>query len=272
MGATKAAYGNRSTDYHSTEYHFSFERYLEVIKDLLKLKEVAVWMNKYRSLWSWLERDIMEDISAPQIRGDIPARREGDNIPTATVDRLHSDSEMPCINDSEDDDDDDSRYDEMETSNFRDGKVIVQGAGLAVVDGEYHPAGTFDRVGKYMREGVWKDRKETFSLFRCHVSDNTKRWYISIVPNNVQPGTNTDIDFYSAPVIEEHSQFPPSKGWTKAGEGADPPPIVEWTRLQQTEQGDGGDHGNQSWNIKRDEVVEDDGNPTDGSSGDRIYI
>jgi len=272
--ATKAAYGNRSTDYHSTDYHFSFERYLEVIKDLLKLKEVALWMTNHRSLWSWLERDLinMEEIPPQQVRGDIPARREGDNIPTATVDPLHSDSEMPCINDSEDDDDDDSRYDEMDTSNFRDGKVIVRGAGLVVVDGVYHPAGTFDRVGKYMREGVWKDRKETFSLFRCHVSDNTKRWYISIVPKNVQPGTNTDIDFYSAPVVEEQSQFPPSKGWTKAGEGADPPPIVEWTRLQQTQQGDVGDHGNQSWSVKRDEVVDDDGNPTDGSSGDRIYI
>lgn len=266
--ATKAVYSNRPAQHYSNEIQFSFERYLEVIKELFKLKEVAHWMTNHRTLWSWLERDLisMDEIHPQnQVRGDIPTRREGEN--PAPVDHLHSDSELPCINDSEEDDDDDSRYDDME---IRDGKVFVQGAGLPMIDGVYEQSGTFDRVGKYSKEGTWKDRKETFSMFRCHVSDNTKRWYISIVPKNVQPGTNTDIDFYSAPVVDDHSQYPPSKGWAKAGEGTDPPPTVDWSRVQQTEQTDfGGSHG---WN-NREDGLDEESNPNDGgTSGGRIYI
>lgn len=276
--ATKAVYGRPAQQHYVNDFHFSFERYLEVIKELYKLKEVALWMNSHRPLWSWLERDLINlDEASPQhqIRGDLSARREGEN-PPAAADHLHSDSDMPCINDSEDDEDDDSRFDEndIDTMLFRDGKVYVKGAGLNVIDGVYESAGTFDRVGKYVKEGIWKDRKEMFSLFRCHVSDNTKRWYISIVPKNVQPGTNTDIDFYSAPVVEELSQNPPLKGWTKAGEGIDPPPTVEWTRGRQANQTDFADNGTQGWNINRDGVVDDnDGNPNDGDDGNgRIYI
>jgi hypothetical protein len=42
----------------------------------------------------------------------------------------------------------------------------------------------------------------------------------------VQPGTNADIDFYSAPVSTHSDDYPPEQGWTKASEGIDPPPMV----------------------------------------------
>ena len=65
-----------------------------------------------------------------------------------------------------------------------------------------------------------------FSLFQCNVSNNTKHWYISIVPRNSQPGTSTDIDFYSAPVLDSCTEYPPTGTWTKSNEGKEPPPKL----------------------------------------------
>ena len=52
-------------------------------------------------------------------------------------------------------------------------------------------------VAKYCKIGMWNNENINFSLFRCKLSDETRRWYISIVPKNIQPGTNKDVDFYS---------------------------------------------------------------------------
>jgi hypothetical protein len=133
---------------------------------------------------------------------------------------------MHGVNDSEDEEDE-SVYDETK---YRPELVIVQGAGLEVINGMYHRDGMFENAGKYTKEGHWKGVDEIFSLFRCNVSNNTQHWYISIVPPGVQPGTNTDIDFYSAPVNEQNPDVPPARGWTKANEGQGQPPTVSVPR------------------------------------------
>ncbi|KAL7448632.1 hypothetical protein ACHAWC_000785 [Mediolabrus comicus] len=67
-------------------------------------------------------------------------------------------------------------------------------------------------------------------LFRCKLSDGTRRWYISIVPEDGNPGTTQDIDFYAvglSPGVVDHS-IPPRDGWTAfpSNGGASPPPTV----------------------------------------------
>mmetsp|Transcript_6257 Transcript_6257/g.14120 ORF Transcript_6257/g.14120 Transcript_6257/m.14120 type:complete len:223 (-) Transcript_6257:79-747(-) len=220
---------------------YAYERYIDLLKDLLKTKPVFVWMSEHRALWSWMERDLISaDDGGSQRRTDYPGRREG----------------------ADDDDDDDSRmYDDHK---FRDEKIVVANAGLPVINGVYHREGTFEHAGKYVKSGVWKGVNEEFSLFRCNVSNNTKHWYISIVPAGVQPGTNTDIDFYSAPVGGENPDYPPVSGWTKANEGVNPPPVV--TVKEDDQEGDSGRH---VWNNNNgDTPMDQDRNV----SGGRINI
>jgi hypothetical protein len=81
-------------------------------------------------------------------------------------------------------------------------KVIVQGAGLDVINGVYVRDGIVDGAGRYVKKAIWNGVEDTFSLFRCNVSNNTQHWFISIVPVGAQPGTNADTDFYSAPVSD----------------------------------------------------------------------
>ena len=232
LHAAKALAANRASQNYSNDMQYAYERYVELLKDLMKLKPVVTWMSEHRSLWSWMERDLIASDEGPsQRRSDYSGRREG-----TLVDNPRSDTDMQGIHDSEDDDDDDDSrmYDDVQR--YRDEKVIVQGAGLDVINGLYVRDGFFEGAGKYAKKGIWKGVEETFSLFRCNVSNNTKHWYISIVPVGVQPGTNTDIDFYSAPVSTQAADYPPGQGWTKANEGVPPSPVVE---------------------IKDDEVVED---------------
>lgn len=226
LQASKALAVNRSSQAFSNDMQYTYDRYVELLKELMKMKPVVDWMSEHRSLWSWMERDLAaSDESQPQHRSDLSGRREGH-----VVGNPRSDIDMHGINDSEDDDDDeDSRmYDDAQRYREGDEKVIVQGAGSDVINGVYTRDGTFDGAGKYIKKGSWKGDEETFSLFRCSVSNNSnKHWYISIVPVGVRPGTSTDIDFYTAPATLRSGDLPPSLGWTKVNEGEDPCPVVE---------------------------------------------
>jgi hypothetical protein len=135
---------------------------------------------------------------------------------------------MAGINDSEDDDDDDSRFEEMDTYQDVPAEVVVDGAGQSAVNGTYTRDGYFEGATKYVMRGKYNGDSCLFSLFQCNVSNNTKHWYISIVPPNSQPGTSTDIDFYSAPVLDNCTEYPPPGTWTKSNEGQDPPPKLAY--------------------------------------------
>jgi len=210
---------------HSQHFqHGTFERYVNAVKELQRHREVKKWMTENEGLWGWMDQWLRPDSGQHQMRGDYMGHRDGVHPPSAPLNhhQHHSDSDM---NGSEDDD---SRFDQ--DSSLDGGRIIVEGAGVAAVNGVYTRDGSLDKAGKYRNTGVWKNREVVFSLFRCKLSDGTRRWYISIVPKNIQPGTNKDIDFYSAPTENELSDdAPPENRWTTAkGEGVDPPPLVYW--------------------------------------------
>lgn len=104
------------------------------------------------------------------------------------------------VDDEVDDDDDDDSGMQDDVQHFGDEKFIVRDAGLDVINGVYVRDGIVDGVGRYVKK--------------------------VIVPADVQPGTNADIDFYSAPVSTHSDDYPPEQGWTRAREGIDPPPMV----------------------------------------------
>jgi ankyrin repeat protein len=104
--------------------------------------------------------------------------------------------------------------------------ISIQGAGSPTVNGMYSPEGQFQNATRYTMNSVWNNVPCTVSIFVCEVSNTSKHWYISIVPHNRLPGTQSDVDFYTVPCGEPSVTVPPRTGWVKTGEGLDPPPVL----------------------------------------------
>jgi len=138
----------------------------------------------------------------------------------------HSDSEG--VHDSDvDSDDDDSAFDDNLVKEMK-----VEGAGLREINGIYRRIGQNDGVSKFMKTSRYNGRSVDFMLFRCKLTDGTRRWYISIVPESAHPGTTQDIDFYAAGPSQQHSMLdpniPPRDGWMAipSNGGGNPAPQV----------------------------------------------
>jgi len=229
---------SRSTQHYNRDYQQTgiLERYLEILRELQKQKEVSKWMSDHRNQWRWMEQWLQTDISPVshyQSRRDYinargPVQISAGNIHNQSHHNFDSDVNVPINeSDDDDDDDDDSGYDNPDV--YDCGSVLVQNAGCKEVNGLYTCHGICDGVSRYVKDGVWKNNEEIFSLFRCRLSDNTKKWYISIVPKNIQPGTSKDIDFYLAPASGEPNEIPSDNKWLTCKEnGIDPSPTVTW--------------------------------------------
>jgi len=228
--AARHLYSGRAQQSYSHDVHYAYERYVGYLRELLGVHCIIRWMHDNRGLWSWMERDIYEvqhQAGPVQSRGDYSMPREPDDGGIALDHHHHSDSDgMPGIHDSEDEEDEDSRLEEMELYQDGPSRVIVTGAGKDAVNGTYTRDGVFEKAFKFSRPGEYKGKNVIFSLFKCNVSNNTKHWYISIIPSQNQPGTSSDVDFYSAPATDDFRELPPLTGWLKAVEGEDPPPFL----------------------------------------------
>jgi hypothetical protein len=233
---------------YNQENRYAFECYRKAVEDLAGMcPAVTRWLNQNPILWEWMERDTSRvDVGGrQQARAEHSRREESHQQANTAFDAYtpRSDSDMHH-QDSDDDEEDD--YDDHYYGNGRE-VVFVHGAGLDVVNGDYERNGLFDGVGKYAKTGLWQDQNHEFSLFRCNTSNNHKYWYISIVPMDVQPGTSTDIDFYSAPVSRNDPDFPPEQGWTVSSEGKAPAPHVTVQFSQPPTGNELRDSENQPW-------------------------
>jgi len=138
--------------------------------------------------------------------------------------------------------------------NFSCKKVTVYGAGAEIINGVYVLSGESDSAGLYVKEGCqWKGKSVTFTLHRCLLHDDTRMWFISIIPPDAQnPGTDADIDFYTAEHNESTvstssprkdkdalkiNKLPPIDGWAvvSGGNGISPPPKLAPDGLPQDE-------------------------------------
>jgi len=239
LSAARAFYSARSNQTYPNEIHYTFDRYVSVLKDLLVLPAFYQWMTDNRNQWSWLERDLLDShprVQPHEVRGDY-GRRVGDpnGMPLDHHNHSDTDDNMPGMNDSEDDEDEDSHFDEMDTYHDSPSRIVVDGAGNPAVNGVYAKDGYFERAFKFSRAAEHNGQPVLFSIFQCNVSNNTKHWYISIVPARGRPGTSADVDFYSAPVTDSCNDLPPLHGWTKSNEGRDPSPNLAFT-TEETEE------------------------------------
>ena len=259
--AAKEISAPRVSQHYSADFHYSLvERYVSVVKELYQFRKVQEWMTKNRELWIWMDQWLRTEGPGQQIRNDFSGR-DGAIHPPPAPSHHHSDSEMNTgIGQDSEEEDDDSRYEQVD--NLNAGKVIARGAGVPAVNGVYIYSDSCDGVGKYMKEGTWKGQKQVFSLFRCQLSDHTRRWYISIVPKSHVPGTNKDIDFYSAPAVNNERETPPEQ-WQAAKEGIEPPPNCIWKLYLDEDEED--ESGGRDWMGAGDENGEDgDGNRDSG--------
>jgi len=181
--------------------------YTDLIKLLAKQPVVANWMSRHRSLCSWIQpdEDHPESENILQSRSDRSGRRGGghQNIPIHQNHDPNADDESYLDEDSRSDEEDDLIR-----------EMIVHNSGTSEINGIYIRAGSYDDVSKYTKRCFYEGRDEEFSLFRCKLTDNTRRWYISIVPMNSHPGTTKDIDFYAAAAsYDDDSDLPPRNTW-----------------------------------------------------------
>lgn len=117
--------------------------------------------------------------------------------------------------------------DEHESPDQAPPRILVQQAGIAAANGLFALDGRlFQGVHMYSRPGEYQGESCVYAIFQCLVDSKTKRWFISAIPINGRPGTNKDIDFYSALVTEECVWVPPTSGWKKSSDGDEEIPTL----------------------------------------------
>ena len=241
--------------HYNNESNWGFERYMGALKELRRLYSVYKWMNNNRDPWAFLERELHDTRSVghyQQQTGHYHHQPESSSftydVRGDAMDDMNADSGMTGIHESEDEDED-SQCDHADGYQQRQGnsgpyQIKIEGAGTEQVNGVYSQDGYFEGACKYSRQGLWNGVTDRFYIFQCNVSNNTKHWYISIIPSGGNPGTSADIDFYTAPVNKECEQVPPENTWIKGPEGKDPVPSLHFSRRpEQSEESENVDGG-----------------------------
>jgi len=224
---------NHSSRNYTNDYQRSdlFERYISTLKELCKQQEVSRWIANHMSKCLWIENllgpyNLLS--SSHQMFCDYQDSSDVVPVPIPSETHHHENVSDSDINETNNySDDDDSRYSYPVTPEGCE--VSVVGSGCMEINGTYKCCGICDGVSKYAKSVIWNGTHEVISIFRCRLSDNTKKWYISIVPKNIQPGTSKDFDFYYAPATDESNEIPHGKKWETARDnGIIPPPTVTW--------------------------------------------
>jgi ubiquitin carboxyl-terminal hydrolase 9/24 len=268
----RALYHMRQSQHYSNEAHWTFNRYIHLLKDLYNLYPIFKWMGDNRGHWSFIERELESTRSSlggsltsqhNMIRSDfIP--REPEAVSTLEH-NTNSDSEMGGMQDSEDDED--SNFDQADIGvSLGDGPshITVEGAGSPSVNGLYAQDGFSESALRYVRYDNTSGHR--YYIFLCSVLNYPNHWYISIVPTGASPGTSSDIDFYTAPGTPLSSIAPPKKGWAKTSKGLDPPPRLVY--------GDPADsNADDAERIRNGNIVEDDiDDDPDDDGQDHAYL
>ena len=111
--------------------------------------------------------------------------------------------------------------------------VRLEGAGVPEINGDYHFTELKNHAGYYSRTGPYRDKEMVkYTLYKCSLRNGGFQWFISITPDNLEPGTTHDIDFYYA-TAKVQDYLPPMQ-WLKlsAQQSRDPPPKVTFIRKE----------------------------------------
>jgi len=173
-------------------------RLISLLKTLHGLVHVREWLEQRPSQWEWMQQWVRRGSDF----GHNPSM--GGNY-RGSVGRGGS-----LMMDSEDESD----YSVHEA-------VKVHSAGCHAVNGVYKRFRDIDGTPAYCCETQIGNETQVMTLYRCKMNNGAHQWYISIVPPDRNPGTNYDIDFYSAPSRGHGLESPPRYGWQVAGNNPD---------------------------------------------------
>ena len=238
-----------SSHMFNNEARWLYARYINVLKMLRTSSTILRWMQANKSSWAIVEHDLTGDRAssnqqAHHIRDDFMARDDLGTYGPHEIGDRNTDQDDMDIGDMNDDSDgdEDSRFsdnmlngeltaDDQGSTTYEPsgGPIAIQihNAGSDEVNGVYKQVGHYRGAYVFSRVGPYRDNVVTFSVFLCDVSNNTKHWYISIVPAKSHPGTSADTDFYTAPYQPDAALIPPRVGWVTAGVGRDPAPFLD---------------------------------------------
>lgn len=112
-----------------------------------------------------------------------------------------------------------NKVDEM-TRSLEGTSLIVSGAGAWEVDGRYTFLSILNGAGHFRKTTKYADETIDVSIYRCRMQNGSMRWFISIVSENREPGTEHDTDFYYSPVVTQD---------TSHNDGR--PPLTRWIAM-----------------------------------------
>ncbi len=103
----------------------------------------------------------------------------------------------------------------------------MEGAGVAEVNGEYYFRDIKCNAGYYCKRGIYDDKECNFTLYKCSLRNGGYQWFMSITPEDHEPGTSKDIDFYYAQAKLQDTM--PPKIWNRltGDHTRDPAPRVK---------------------------------------------
>ena len=221
LGILTEAQNQRSTE--------MADRYVEITRSLAKENDqVHLWLSNNMSKWGRV------------IEYAFPQSRQQRGYDHRDPNALSNESDMS---------EDDSRTGSMmgnENEISDVAGVIVKGAGYADANGYYEYHGTSDGVPMFSRRGSYQNRPADYFVYRCKLSNNDQRYYISIAPPGSKPGTTKDIDFYIAVPDSYYDSLPPETRWNPCNERLGPAPSL--AIRHRNESPDGHHHGNEDWN------------------------
>ncbi len=129
-----------------------------------------------------------------------------------------------------------SNLTDSEDAAVRNTIVILENAGVPEVNGEYHFVDLKNHAGYYSRTGPYREKDAKFTLYKCSLRNGGFQWFVSITPENMEPGTTSDMDFYYAPA-KTHDYLPPAQ-WTRlnANHTRDPAPKVRFAKKESSDE------------------------------------
>ena len=106
--------------------------------------------------------------------------------------------------------------------------IRVEGAGVPEVNGDYLFKDVMQNAGYYHRRGEYMGKTDVlFTMYKCSLSNGGFQWFISMTPEDCEPGTKNDTDFYWSTAKNE--KLPPNM-WQKLNSThcQDPPPRISY--------------------------------------------
>lgn len=91
---------------------------------------------------------------------------------------------------------------------MRSATIVVEGADVPELDGEYTFVDVMKDAGRYRRHGTLNGTQVDFHIYRCQMQHEYLNWFISATEVGRLPGTSADRDFYSGKsVCDEMAVF-----------------------------------------------------------------